>query len=307
MTTQIIPRLCGGTFFTLFLRARKPLQGANKYYAGIPEPFSQPIALFALAKVIAPDWQNIFIYAKTTVRGNTTEYKTCTNDGGSIYPFDDDAALSAFDERVKTEYPMALSEMCDVSALLVDSGSTKKDVRLVRELLALIKSDDSILDDQLFYVEENGEAVTKVDLLQEERICLQSFLLGLWHFAVTRTEKNAFGKSTIDEWCPSSGGGKREYKGNLQELIATPIILTYHTPNDEPEKEEPIEDEDTVDAEMMDDDTAGETSEKASAGTTQQIVNNNPAFFTFNVTGNGNSFINKVDTVIIKNGGKKDE
>lgn len=55
MAKIVKQRLCGGTFFTLFLRARKPLRRANEYYTGNPEPYSEPIALFALSKVIVPD------------------------------------------------------------------------------------------------------------------------------------------------------------------------------------------------------------------------------------------------------------
>lgn len=197
--------------------------------------------------------------------------------------------------------------MCKVTELLIDAGSMKKDERLVRELLALVKLDDSIKDHQPLYVTECGEAISKADLLKEEHICLQSFLLGMWHFAITRPEKNAFGKSTIDQWCPSTGGGKREYKGNLQDLVTSPINLTYHTINDEPEKEEPIETSDTIDAEIVDDDTVDKSSENASVGASPQVINNSPNFFTFNVTGNGNNFYNQVDTVVIKNGGKNDE
>lgn len=177
MTNTVKQRLCGGTFFTLFLRARKPLRGANEYYTGNPEPFSEPIALFALSKVIVPDWKNIFVYAESTVSGNTSEYKTCKNEGGSIYPFGDEAALTAFSERIKESYPDVLSDMCKVIDLFLDTGCMKKDIRLVKELIALIEVDDSIRDNQLFYTLENGDSITKSELLKAKDICLQSIFI----------------------------------------------------------------------------------------------------------------------------------
>lgn len=310
MTKIVKQRLCGGTFFTLFLRARKALRGANAYYTGNPEPYSEPIALFALSKVITPDWENIFVYADSTVSGNTSEYKTCKNEGGSIYPFGDEAALTAFNARVKENYYSALAEMCKVIELLVDTGSMRKDERLVKELLTLIEVDDSIDDSQPFFALESGDAITKSDILKATDICLQSFLLGVWHFAVTRSEKNTFGKETINLWCPSTGGGKREYKGNLADLITRNITLTHCEALGESVDAE-IDNEPLVDEPMTNDEIPNEEQstekEPAASNLTQQVINNNPTFFNFNVSGNNNNFYNHVDTVNIKNGGQKDE
>lgn len=310
MTNAVKLRLCGGTFFTLFLRARKPLRGANEYYTGNPEPFSEPIALFALSKVVVPDWQNIFVYAESTVSGNTSEFKTCKNEGGSIYPFADEAALAAFSERLKAHYPDVLADMCKVVDLLIDTGFMKKDVRLVKELIALIENDDSIRDSQLFHILENGDAITKSELLKIEEICLQSFLLGVWYFATTRAEGNTIGKATINLWCPSTGGGKREYRGNLADAITRDIKLTYCGPieksSDAEVNEEPLLDERITSGEPHREEQSAER-EPVTPHSAQQVINNNPTFFNFNVSGNNNNFINKVDTVIIKSGGRKDE
>ncbi|NLB80042.1 MAG: hypothetical protein GX800_00160 [Clostridiaceae bacterium] len=302
MTKIVKQRLCGGTFFTLFLRARKALRGANAYYTGNPEPYSEPIALFALSKVITPDWENIFVYADSTVSGNTSEYKTCKNEGGSIYPFGDEAALTAFNARVKENYFSALAEMCKVIELLVDTGSVRKDERLVKELLALIEVDNSIDDSQPFFALESGDAITKSDILKATDICLQPFLLGAWHFAVTRSEKNTFGKETINLWCPSTGGGKREYKGNLADLITRNITLTHCEALGESVDAE-IVNELLVDEPMTNDEIPNEEQstekEPAASNLTQQVINNNPTFFNFNVSGNNNNFYNNVDTVNI--------
>lgn len=142
------------------------------------------------------------------------------------YTLGDEAALSTFNARIKENYPSVLAEMCKVIGLLVDTGSMKKDERFVKELIALIEVDDSIGDNQPFFALESGHSITKSDILKATSVCLQSFLLGVWHFAVTRSEKNTFGKETINLWCPSTGGGKREYKGNLANLITRNITLT---------------------------------------------------------------------------------
>lgn len=309
MENGVKQRLCGGTFFTLFLRARKPLLGANKYYDGKLEPYSEPIALFELSKVVVPDWQNIFVYAKSTCGGNTSEYKNCKNDGGILFPFSDDAALAAFDRRVKGQYASALNEMCRVTELLIDIGTAERDKTLVEELLTLIDIDDSIDGAQPFYALEQGGAVTKNELLGLTDICLQPFLLGVWHFAVTRPEKNAFGKDTIDLWCPSSGGGKREYKGNLKALVDRRITVSYCEPTEKVVESEIVDDSDdgTITIDHEDSSEEDIKKEPAASSTTQQVINTNPTFNTFNFHAPIRTFINQAGTVVNNYGGKEDE
>ena len=310
MTKSVKQRLCGGTFFTLFLRARKPLLGANKYYDGKLEPYSEPIALLELSRVIVPDWKNIFVYAKSTCSGNTSEYKICKNDGGNIFPFGDSTALSAFDRRVKENYISALSEMCRVTDLLIDTGSAERDITLVKELLALINIDDSIESTQPFYIAANGSPITKASLLQMESICLQAFLLGVWHFAVMRREKNAFGKETIDLWCPSSGGGKREYNGNLKDICPIQFKLSYFRPVIESCEGGILENATGDENTTVDPDVEPEQDTKkepAVPNVTQQVLNTNPTFNTFNFNAPIHSFNNHVDKIVNNYRGKDDE
>ena len=310
MVNKIKQRLCGGTFFTLFLRARKPLLGANKYYDGKLEPYSEPIALFELSKVVVPDWQNIFVYAKSTCGGNTSEYKNCKNEGGILFPFSDATALTSFDRRVKEQYSSALHEMCVVTELLIDTGSAERDKMLVEELLTLIEIDDSIDVAQPFYVLKHGGSVTKSELRGLNDICLQSFLLGVWHYAVTRPEKNTFGKETIDFWCPSTGGGKREYNGGLHELFDRKITISYYKATESTVEEETGADDSERDTVIVDtENCSGEEAQKepAASSTTQQVLNTNPTFNTFNFNASIHTFNNQVGTVVNNYGGKKDE
>lgn len=301
MTKNEKQRLCGGTFFTLLLQARKPRKGVREHYMGTTDGLSEPDTLIALAKVVVPDFSKPLEFMETTIKGNAFDYKTCKNAGGTYFPFADSVALKVFDDCVKTDYRSALAAMFAFVDLFIDvGGSTKKDERLVRALVELVCLDDTIENEQCFYINEGGTPSTKSDLYTLSDICLQPFLLGVFNFAVHRTEGNTIGKETYEAWCPSQGGAPRTYTATLGEFIGRSIHLSYC------EEEVP-----TVEAEIMDDKNTetGEqsTPEGASSGVTQQVINHNPTFFNFNVTGSNNSFYNQVDTVIIKNGGRKDE
>jgi len=218
-------------------------------------------------------------------------------------PFGDKVTMQSFDNRVRTDYASALSLMCGFSEDFIDFGSsTRKDYWLVKALLELLDEDDSIDGEQEIYAREDGVATTKSAILAASTFCLQPLLLGLWHFVLLNRADNRVGKDTYDLWCPATGGSERAYTYTLGETITRTICITYST------QSHPTVDTEIIDEDIVED-AGPEAQAKAAPNTSpaQSVVNNNPTFFTFNVTGNNNSFINKVDTIIIENGGRKDE
>ena len=298
-------RLCGGTFFTLLLQARKPRKGIREHYLGTSDGLSEPEMLIALAKIVMPDFSEPLDSMEATIKGNAFDYKSCKNAGGTYFPFGDSAALKAFDDRIKNDYRSALMMMCGfVDAFIDIGGSTKKDERLVRALVELVCLDDTVDNERRFYINAGGAPSKKSDFFTLSDISLQPFLLGVLHFAVCRIEGNTIGKETYEAWCPPQGGAPRLYTARLGESLSRSINLSYC------ELEAPAIEAEIVDGNYEEQDAGSKeqaASKDASPGVTQQIVNNNPAFFNFNVTGNNNSFFNQVDTVIIKNGDRKDE
>lgn len=112
MTKNENLRLCGGTFFTLLLEARKQLLGANEHYAGKKDGLTEYETLIGLARVIRSDLATPMPTEIKTIQGNASEYKKCKNAGGGYFPFGDKTALRVFDERVKNEYVDTLRKMC---------------------------------------------------------------------------------------------------------------------------------------------------------------------------------------------------
>ena len=49
----------------------------------------------------------------TTIKGNTSEYKSCKNKGGTYFPFSNRVALTEFDKCVKENYQVALNRMIE--------------------------------------------------------------------------------------------------------------------------------------------------------------------------------------------------
>jgi len=221
------PRLCGGTFFTLLLQARKQRTKPRQHIKGERDGLSDSEVLFGLIKVVDPDFDAITNTTEKTFKGNTSDFRSCKKSKGTYLPFNE---TTIFDNRMKNGYSAPLQKMCDFIKNFIDVGtSSEKDIRLVKALLELIDSDQSINDDQVFYIGETGTVVTKAELRNTTMVCLQSFLLGVWHFALIERKDNSIGKDTFDIWCPATGGGVREYTGNIGNGITRTINLKMAT------------------------------------------------------------------------------
>ncbi|MBO5419642.1 MAG: hypothetical protein J6A22_06105 [Bacteroidales bacterium] len=290
MTNTGIPRLCGGTVFTLILEARQQRYGVREHFAGDSDGLSEMDTLIGLAQVMVPDLKRPAKTREDTVQGNTTEFKICKTAGGKgYYPFSNRQSKKAFDDRVKGNYAEALKAMCDfVKNFIWVKGSDKQDVNLVKALLDLIERDDSINNSQVFYIMPEGKPVTKqrIDQIDGEDVCLESFLLGVWHYAIMRREGNTIGKATMNEWCPSKGGAPREYEGHMGENLSRNIRLTYLGDVEVPDQDEEIE---HIEAEVVE--GTKDPDPEPQPQTVNQSVNNPVVInITMNQSGNGRQY-----------------
>jgi hypothetical protein len=174
--------------------------------------------------------------------------------------------------------------MTEFVALFLEIGTkVKKDERLVKALIDLIEQDDSIKPDEGFYIEETGQKIKKTALGGLKEVYLPAFLLGVWHYAVVNRKNNKVGQITYDEWCPSTGGGPREYTAHMGEGILDGLHVNV------PAIEKYLDfenDEDPVEAEVID--------EVPQPQPVQQTVTN-PFIFNFTQNGNNNTQIGHVE------------
>lgn len=286
MTNIEYPRLCGGTFMTLVIQALLQRKKAREHYKGESDKLNDPDVLVGLITVINPDYEDP---GKAVLKTKANDYKSCKLSKGQYLPFGDKLAIEVFDERVQTDYLAARNDMCIFVDSFIETGTKlQKDVRLVKALIDLIEQDESIDDSVEFMVGENGDAVRKDQLRNLKRICLPSFLLGIWHFIVINRKNNKVGQLTYDTWCPENGGGTREYEGTMGDSISTEFDVYTLEPEDETEdteqEAEVVEDQ----PERNNQDNQNDHRETSGTGPNLQQINNP---FTFIQNGDNNTQI----------------
>lgn len=227
MEKVVNQRLCGGTFFTLLLEARKLGVGSREHYNVKNVSLTETDTLIGLIKIIVPEYNENKLKPES-FKVFTTNYKSCKKSTTVNVPFGDELAIKAFDKRVRDNYQNVVVSMGDfISTFIEVGGSTKRDSALVKALLELIEFDDSIEDNQAFYINNVGGKVFKSDFHQLNEVCMESFLLGIWHFILLHRKDNTIGKDTFNLWCPANGGGKRKYNAKLGETSARTIMLKH--------------------------------------------------------------------------------
>lgn len=276
MTKGEYPRLCGGTFFTLLLEARRQRTKARERFKGEHDGLSNADILVGLIKVMNPNYIEPTQTTKRTFKTNASEFRACKISKGTYLPFEQSCT---FDARIKGDYCSALSAMCEFVERYIDAGTNaEKDTRLVKALVQLIINDQTIDNDQPFYACENGATISKDDFKIATDICLQSFLLGIWHFVLLNRTDNTVGKATFDHWCPPQGGAARTYTGNMGNGIAKEFNVYLCCCNkpipDEPNDQYPDHEPYILNSES---DSQRKKESHHEGGTTQTI--NNPAIF----------------------------
>lgn len=291
MTNNNYPRLSGGTFFILVLQALRQRLKAREHYKGESDGLKDPNVLVGLIKVINPDY---VAPAGDALKTKTNDFKSCKLSKGEYLPFGNTAEIEEFDNRIQNNYGSALKAMSDFVEQFLETGSSaKKDVRLVKALIELIQSDDSIGADDEFYISENGDKIKKAAFGDLTDICLPAFLLGVWHYVVVNRKDNKVGQYTYNSWCPPAGGGPREYTGNMGKTVTRDISVYSVDILDSPE-EEPEDDEPKVHAQ--------DESAQTPPPSTAPVYNNNPLFIQQN--GDGNVVMPNYGTINITFGKK---
>lgn len=291
MTISDYPRLCGGTFFTLVLQALRQRMRAREHYKGESDGLSDPEVLIGLLSVINPDYvapNN----PKEALKTKANDFKSCKLSKGEYLPLGNSQEVKAFDNRVRTEYRLALAAMIQFVSDYIETGTTvKKDLNLVKALIELIDSDESIGNEELFYINPDGSAIEKAAFSDLDKVNLPAFLLGIWHYVVVYRKDNKVGKKTYDVWCPPNGGGPREYSGEMGLRIAKDIKLETGVGD----TDEIVSMEAATESGQQTEYEQQETNGPAPEQRYQQV--NNPVVFNFTMNGNGQQ-VGKIDTQI---------
>ena len=212
----MIPYLCGGTFLTQILRVTERTTTSTDHMNGqkesLPEReiFRRLLSIYRLGEFPADAGGSLKTY--------TSDFKSCRKSLPPFTGFTDTDCRMKFDQDVQSNNSMALYMMANFVSECIDLP--KKGEQLVRCLLGVIKDDDTIKATDEFHILLDGGFITKQDIYGMDKIYIEPFLLGIWHFVImNRAEKNELGDDTYKAWYPK----RDDYRGTVGSDITMSI------------------------------------------------------------------------------------
>lgn len=215
-------RLVGGVFFALIIKMQnKRKRGSLEKGYGKKDSFTDSDIYNALFALILPEGSQYF---RDSLAAHTSSYKACTENSNLDSKKNNESEYRKFDANVKNKYEIPLQGMNEfvTDYITLDNDEIEGEIK---ELIALIQQDNSILPEQEFYINPDGSTTKKEQLNTLDHVCLPAFLLGVWHYIAIYCEDNKSGKGTADELYPKENSSPRNYVGCLGKGIQQNIEI----------------------------------------------------------------------------------
>jgi len=197
MEEKFIPRLTGGTFFYLLANAKRKGYSKAQNLAGKKDGMGETNMLIDLMHIASP---NYFVPAPSTLKNNTSLFKSCELDHTQWLCFDDPNFIQEFDLELKTNYEKILKRADTFVQKYIEVEREFIYKKIGQMLIGLIKSDESIDEDDFFYIDSGINPTAKKDISTTVKYSFQGLILGIWHYIVCNQIKNSEGKETISNW-----------------------------------------------------------------------------------------------------------
>lgn len=235
MENERIPYLCGGTFLTQILRARKELSTSTEHAKGQKESLSEQETFRRLISI----YQLSNFHGGTSLKPYTSKYKKCTDSLIAYGQFSDNDLQRAFDEDIRSANSTALRMMAEFVQEFINPSLY---LPLVRCLLDIIETEigSGINPNDEFLITANATAIKAKSLCTVDHFYIESFLLGIWHYIImNRADDNKSGVATYQQWYPSKGNYRGTVGNGITRVITVENIPDMPSTVFESEKSEP--------------------------------------------------------------------
>lgn len=212
------PVLCGGTFFSLMLQARKGTSPSN-------------ISCFnSLMRIIDSTHIDIQDGSKRIV----SEFKNCELKGNTSYiSFGDDGIIREFEKRIRDDYTTVMDEFSSFIDSVIKHDSNRR--WFIGALYELIESDDSIPGDAKLFINKGFIPSYKKELTQDRCLSYYNFILGIWFYIFSRPMNESKGKKTIESWTDGNveKGATHKFVSEIGIKLKDKISFDYNYSDDE--------------------------------------------------------------------------
>lgn len=248
MENNFVPYLCGGILFSFLIELQKDTAENFHNTWGGKNALNQSEIMKKLLCVIKPDYK----YNANSLKKSTSNYHMCKTRGNKVIPFETDSTRNDFDKSVRQNYDKVLERMTEFTSECFPTCSDTAMRILVERTLILIRDDNTIENATSFFINEDGSSISKEELFKKKDFNFQSFLVGVWHYIITKPTKNKDGRQTFERLFPKKEDKKRELDTQCLKPYAHEINVTYNKISKETIPEKISESKDTAEPSRTD-------------------------------------------------------
>ena len=192
------PVLCGGTFFTLMLEARKDRTSKRGNAVGDTDGLSQVELFIELTRMIKPTFSPPA--KESTLNKNVGSYRQCADNGGTYFAavFESND-VEIYDERMNNEY---IGELSRTHALTERFISEEKAEWLIKAIIDVISADEATKEASFII---DGKSLSRNEVMNIDSVTLPGFILGVWHYVTQKVKDNTVGQTTFAKWHRKKG------------------------------------------------------------------------------------------------------
>lgn len=195
------PRLCGGTFYNLLLKAKYEGVSARDHYAGKSDPVSQVAVLYNLIKISYTkylDGYGVGYYG--CLDRFSSYYKGCKpiSNSPTYLPFDEtknNNVVRPFRKTMADHYDKAILRAKHFIKECLEINVDNKGLKLATSIVNLIKEDSLLVGDKMFIYQ--GKSISVSDLVSLDSYDLPALILAVWFYIVTQIKDNTIGSETV--------------------------------------------------------------------------------------------------------------
>ncbi len=221
------PKLCGSTLLYLLIDAKIPPVQNSKHFENAIDSTRDFGVLTNLVRILYPSLTKNH-YDDETLKKYTTKYKQGQGGYYGWLPFDNDNIWIDSESFFDQKYSSALKNADSFCRTCLNFDNDAAISLLGRRILEIIKKDESIGDDEKFYINPNNSFIVKNQINPTMSYNIQGLILGTWHYIIKNKISSELGRETIKHWQSSTDEptsfinlGRNEFRqtfiGKLQE------------------------------------------------------------------------------------------
>ena len=191
-------RLCGGTYLTLLLAVKKKDANRDVNLNGHLFSLSESGLTAALIQMMNSNYK---VPNPGNFKAIVSRYKNCKSPRDLAIPLNEGHYSIPFHNKIVTDYKCARSEMQQFIDTFLEAESIEQMEWLASMLVEVITSDRTITNGAVCCYMEDGQAISKQELMSMHTVFLPGLLLGALDHTAQYVYDNRVGRETIEAWC----------------------------------------------------------------------------------------------------------